>query len=170
LASSVPDASVSPLLIAYIAISYTWGPPSLAIDIEVDGRYLSVRKNLYDFLITRRSEGSYSEHDLLWIDQICINQMDLTERSHRVAQMADIYQAAKEVHIWLGTGSDDLDPSMQQRPTQFASKWHKQVATSRDKSLLRKFFREDEKTAILVSTLDYAGGTSRSESLNPPIK
>jgi hypothetical protein len=39
--------------------------------------------------------------------------MDPIERSHQVAQMAEVYRAAQEVHIWLGTGSDDLDAFMQ---------------------------------------------------------
>lgn len=38
----------------------------------------------------------------LWIDAICINQRDNAERSHQVAAMCDIFQAAAKLTAWLG--------------------------------------------------------------------
>ncbi|KAL8928745.1 MAG: hypothetical protein Q9208_001523 [Pyrenodesmia sp. 3 TL-2023] len=38
----------------------------------------------------------------LWVDAICINQQDTDERSRQVERMADIYQSAGKVVIWLG--------------------------------------------------------------------
>ncbi|KAF2830838.1 HET-domain-containing protein, partial [Ophiobolus disseminans] len=38
----------------------------------------------------------------LWIDAICINQSDLLERNHQVAQMRDVYTKAESVIAWLG--------------------------------------------------------------------
>ncbi|KAJ4371409.1 hypothetical protein N0V83_004626 [Neocucurbitaria cava] len=38
----------------------------------------------------------------LWIDAICINQEQNTERSHQVSMMRDIYTGAESVIVWLG--------------------------------------------------------------------
>ncbi|KAF1985671.1 hypothetical protein K402DRAFT_405121 [Aulographum hederae CBS 113979] len=89
------------------ALSYTWGPPSPVRDISVNGSYLSIRENLYDFLYTNQQDQEFCENTDLFIDQICINQTDIRERNHQVAQMAQVYQIAKEVIIWLGAESED---------------------------------------------------------------
>lgn len=39
---------------------------------------------------------------VLWIDALCINQIDIAERNHQVAQMRYIYENAVEVLVWLG--------------------------------------------------------------------
>jgi Heterokaryon incompatibility protein (HET) len=38
----------------------------------------------------------------LWVDAICINQIDLTERNHQVYQMRAIFSSAEETIIFLG--------------------------------------------------------------------
>ena len=38
----------------------------------------------------------------MWIDAVYINQDSLDERSEQVAIMAEIYQLAKRVIVWLG--------------------------------------------------------------------
>jgi hypothetical protein len=44
----------------------------------------------------------------LWVDALCINQSDITERGSQVQLMADIYTAVSRVLIWLGP-EDDRD-------------------------------------------------------------
>lgn len=39
---------------------------------------------------------------LLWIDALCIDQQNLTEKSQQVAMMNKIYSRANEVLVWLG--------------------------------------------------------------------
>ena len=39
---------------------------------------------------------------LLWIDSICIDQTNLTERGSQVGYMGDIFRAAAHVVVWLG--------------------------------------------------------------------
>jgi hypothetical protein len=39
---------------------------------------------------------------MLWVDALCINQEDTTERNHQVMQMGAIYEKAKRVVVWLG--------------------------------------------------------------------
>ncbi|KAL5318951.1 hypothetical protein ACEPPN_014019 [Leptodophora sp. 'Broadleaf-Isolate-01'] len=38
----------------------------------------------------------------LWIDAICIDQVDANEKSHQVAQMRQVYLSAQRVVMWLG--------------------------------------------------------------------
>lgn len=47
----------------------------------------------------------YQDVDL-WIDAICINQEDGAERASQVSIMADIYQRANQVVMWLGKLED----------------------------------------------------------------
>jgi hypothetical protein len=47
-------------------------------------------------------QTKYWELNYLWIDEICINQQDLEERSAQIAIMGDIYRAAQSVLVWLG--------------------------------------------------------------------
>lgn len=75
-----------------------WGPAIFAHDINVDGRPLSITKSL-DTAIRhlRHSEDSV----MVWIDQICINQDDLAEKTTQVELMRLIYQRAMNTVIWL---------------------------------------------------------------------
>lgn len=47
-----------------------------------------------------------SETGFLWIDQLCINQEDLIERSRQVAIMHDIYAGGFRTLIWLGQDNE----------------------------------------------------------------
>lgn len=90
----------SPLSEDYTCLSYVWGPRSdQHHPILLNGKTFHVRQNLYDFLCIARRK--YPERKL-WIDAICINQTDTTERNHQVQQMGEIYSRAREVIAWLG--------------------------------------------------------------------
>ena len=47
------------------------------------------------------------ESRFLWVDAICINQTDDSERSQQVRSMAKIYEDARRVLVWLGLGEPD---------------------------------------------------------------
>ncbi|KAJ8132815.1 hypothetical protein O1611_g808 [Lasiodiplodia mahajangana] len=42
----------------------------------------------------------------IWIDALCINQDDLSEKSHQIQLMGDIYKRAHRVFSWLGQPDD----------------------------------------------------------------
>jgi len=91
----------------YTALSYTWDHNKEQAWIDCDGINVQVGQNLLKFLQQfRKSSGSLDRR--LWIDALCINQHDVQERNHQVAQMRDIYQGASAVIAWLGdeTGDD----------------------------------------------------------------
>ncbi|KAJ3547637.1 hypothetical protein NM208_g1409 [Fusarium decemcellulare] len=87
----------------YKALSYTWGKAYSAEDIQeiqVANQPFFVRQNLLRFIQTATRKG---EHDLFFIDAICINQLDHLERQFQVREMARVFRNATEVIAWLGT-------------------------------------------------------------------
>ncbi|KAH8590187.1 heterokaryon incompatibility protein-domain-containing protein, partial [Bisporella sp. PMI_857] len=95
--------------IPYEALSYTWGQDGKNKCIEVNGCSFPVTANLHLALLHLRHRSS---DRLLWVDAICINQSDPTERGHQVKQMRYIYQEAEQVLIWLGSATNDTDIAM----------------------------------------------------------
>ncbi|XEV01694.1 hypothetical protein FSHL1_006981 [Fusarium sambucinum] len=90
----------------YLALSYCAGSAKNTRYISVNNACCNVFANLHHALMEARHywETHASQRDLLlWVDQICINQYDLNERSHQVSFMRDIYEGAKETLICLST-------------------------------------------------------------------
>jgi len=83
----------------YDALSYTWGDPNATKLIEVDGVAVQVTSNLEQALRHMRDPENALP---LWVDAVCIDQLNTTERSHQVALMGKIYTGCAQVRIWLG--------------------------------------------------------------------
>jgi hypothetical protein len=88
-----------PLRRGHVCLSYTWGDDADHRYIEVNGKGLRVRPNLYAFLLRRRKDFKSKE---LWIDAVCIDQKNVKEKNAQVQMMVEIYRSAKEVLIWAG--------------------------------------------------------------------
>ena len=89
----------------YEALSYTWGDSKKECSISCGSESIEITTNLAAALLQLRSPD---KPRALWIDQICINQDDVEERSKQVALMRKIYSEAENVVIWLGKeGPDD---------------------------------------------------------------
>jgi len=89
--------------VSYEALSYEWGSP--ADDdpaILLNGHFFTVRRNLFDALLTFRREERQHYDLRIWIDALSINQSDTRERNHQVELMGMIYRRATKVLIWLG--------------------------------------------------------------------
>jgi hypothetical protein len=69
-----------------------------------------VRRNLRDILHYFRDLDYLGP---LWIDALCINQQDESEKIAQVARMSHIYGGAVEVLAWLGTANDSTISAMQ---------------------------------------------------------
>ena len=93
----------------YEALSYVWGDPTQLARILVDGQPYPIPRNLHKALHSLRLED---KERTLWIDVICINQMDVRERNHQVQMMQDIYQHAVRVCIWLGEKDESSSLAM----------------------------------------------------------
>ena len=104
----------------YRALSYTWerpyyetptsgSSPSSYIQfndyIKCNGRQFFVTRNAWEAInaLVKNLQIEY-----LWVDAICINQDDThTERPQQISMMANIYEGAQEVLIWLGHYTDE---------------------------------------------------------------
>lgn len=84
----------------YEAVSYVWGKPIFNRNITCSGRAISITPNLEKVLLRVRLRDRSRR---LWIDGVCINQQDFTERGHQVKVMDRIYSAASRVLIWLSS-------------------------------------------------------------------
>lgn len=87
---------------AYEALSYTWGPEVPAKKIMINDGVHLIRSNLWQALNVLRSNIDKGDSRYLWIDALCINQKNVLERNHQVAQMKRIYKQARIVLAWIG--------------------------------------------------------------------
>ncbi|KAF2647208.1 HET-domain-containing protein [Lophiostoma macrostomum CBS 122681] len=105
----------------YEAVSYTWGDPHDRIDLmcfddQNKTGTISVTKHCYRALKALGKDRA--GRGFIWIDSVCINQMDEMERGSQVQMMRYIYSYAYGVAIYLGDGSEeesclwDLDGSL----------------------------------------------------------
>ena len=88
---------------SYECISYCWGTSLEEKVILLSGRNFKVSTNVYDILCQRRALFA---NRLMWIDSVCINQTDNTEKSHQVRKMQTIYAKAARVTVCLGKAPD----------------------------------------------------------------
>jgi hypothetical protein len=95
----------------YTALSYACGPRPANFNLKLNGREWNVRQNLSNFL-RQHMKMDRDPHEWLWIDAICINQTNPSERTHQVRLMADIYGKASRVIVWLGAAYEDSDAAM----------------------------------------------------------
>ncbi|KAI9693557.1 MAG: hypothetical protein M1820_009172 [Bogoriella megaspora] len=104
----------------YEALSYVWGSRSergsYTVSIEPDNfanqevTHLDITENLAVCLPYLRYKDRPRD---LWVDAICMNQADLKEKSFYVRKMAEIFQFASRVIIWLGAEADSSTQALQ---------------------------------------------------------
>ncbi|KAF4338114.1 heterokaryon incompatibility [Fusarium beomiforme] len=106
-------ASLNDPTTCYYALSYRWGAPSndepfkswtneCVATMKCSDGELNVARNLLDFLMQVKDDEELSSKDF-WIDAICIDQDNETERSYQVSNMmSEIYRRAMSVIAWLG--------------------------------------------------------------------
>ncbi|KAF2248250.1 HET-domain-containing protein [Trematosphaeria pertusa] len=103
-----------PELPIFEALSYTWadldGNSELICPIYLGSDYqvLLITKNCLSALRQLRAPTDR----LIWVDAICINQGDVSERGHQVALMRNIYSAASRVLVYLGEQGSKTDTAM----------------------------------------------------------
>ncbi|EWZ00153.1 hypothetical protein FOYG_00042 [Fusarium oxysporum NRRL 32931] len=101
--------------LSFNALSYVWGDPTVTETILVNEHRIQVTKNLISALRYAPYHLSRSKNATslkLWVDAICINQMDRTEKGHQVSMMKDIYSQSSIVLCWLGSPTDRIHTAM----------------------------------------------------------
>ncbi|KAF2160006.1 hypothetical protein M409DRAFT_29616 [Zasmidium cellare ATCC 36951] len=93
------------------ALSYVWGGTDDQKPVLLYGRPILVGKNLHSALRHVRSRDML-QPTIVWADAICINQMDLVERSRQVILMRALYTNAKRIILWQGEGTEVIEGAM----------------------------------------------------------
>lgn len=114
-----PDGAVSTERLKYKALSYAWKEDDNEVQITntvlvraekhwdtYETMWVKVEVPRSLFLALQRLRPAEGEK-LLWVDSLCINQRDETERTQQVAMMSEIYSLADSVVIWLGDRAVD---------------------------------------------------------------
>lgn len=79
-------------------ISYVWGGTNVTGPMRINDEKLQVTTNLLScFHHLRHPQDAI----VLWIDAVCINQDDLSEKSHQVSMIGEIYSQCSTVYVWL---------------------------------------------------------------------
>ncbi len=106
------EASINDSL-DYEALSYTWTERNENVpertDIRCDGSDISITVHLASALFQIRHA---SQSRTLWIDQVCIDQGNPSEKDFQIPLMGQIYSKATTVLIWLGPGDHDSELAM----------------------------------------------------------
>ncbi|KAI1461082.1 heterokaryon incompatibility protein-domain-containing protein [Annulohypoxylon moriforme] len=96
---------------SFKAISYSWDGQKPTEEALCSGTPIRVTLNCNNVLqyLAAKSDAP----SLIWIDAICINQSPeaVIERNQQVSIMGDIYTAAEEVVVWLGS---KIEPSWEE--------------------------------------------------------
>ncbi|KAI0146165.1 HET-domain-containing protein [Xylariaceae sp. FL1272] len=159
----------------YEALSYRWGSEEMTDEIIVDGCRLPVTQSAFRLLLARRS---MLRDRTVWIDQICINQNDIAEKTVQVQQMRDIYHRATRViafpssdwrcriaagqiyQIWARSYQEEDDPMEYLKPHPDSNDTHgwKAVADLFSNEYFTRAWIVQE-IAVAGNVEVYAGGT-----------
>jgi hypothetical protein len=106
----------------YNAVSYHWGDLNELENVIIRGSdqgkpglecKVPVTKALTAALRQFRAEASENREPLrLWIDALCINQIDAAERGSQVSSMKQIFAGATSVWIWLGESDEIVEKGL----------------------------------------------------------
>lgn len=96
----------------YAAVSYTWGPSTEPTFINIGGRPFEVPHSAYEALKGLRSPGGGDPgqgNKTVWIDAVCIDQQNMSEKEQQILAMKEVYERAHHVYVWLHANPGD-DP------------------------------------------------------------
>ncbi|KAF2501370.1 HET-domain-containing protein, partial [Lophium mytilinum] len=83
----------------YEALSYVWGDPTRLTTVSLLGVPFRITKSLESALRRLRNP---TKTRTLWVDAICINQSNDTERTEQMGRMREIFSQTTECAIWFG--------------------------------------------------------------------
>ncbi|KAI0868016.1 HET-domain-containing protein [Hypoxylon argillaceum] len=88
--------------VPYQALSYTWGEPKFPYSLHVlDRGDDDTTALITPARITNITEKP-DETLVLWVDAVCIDQTNISERNSQVGNIPQIYAGAFSVLVWLG--------------------------------------------------------------------
>lgn len=97
----------------YAAVSYVWGLPEYTHSITLNDSYtLPITEILFGALRELSLDEANAGGLSLWIDQVCINQTDDSEKTSQVHMMSRIFSQARLVIGWLSPANSDSNEAM----------------------------------------------------------
>lgn len=96
----------------FATLSYSWGDRAADTHIELDTGSTTIRLPISDDLANAVVQlKKTNKLRWLWIDAICIDQLNNNEKSNQVTMMRSIYRTSKCLYVWLGKEMvDPIDP------------------------------------------------------------
>lgn len=95
---------------SFEALSYTWGTAPANVPVSLEGRNFFVSADLESLI---RHLRHMDRSRATWIDAICLNQADDTEKSAQIPIMHLIYQRDTQVVVYLGAPSRESRLAME---------------------------------------------------------
>jgi hypothetical protein len=83
------DDTVTNQTAQYCALSSTWGRPT-------EQRWINLTENQPNLLAALKAVRKHETMRLMWIDAICINKLENSERTHQVSLMGKIYMNTED--------------------------------------------------------------------------
>ena len=103
-------------LVKYSAMSYVWGSAAFTHDLFVaeihEDRYYILKITPAVDELLRRFRSSESKVNF-WIDGICLDQSNETEKAEQIPRMGQIYNGAFKTRVWLGPDGDGIKEALQ---------------------------------------------------------
>lgn len=94
----------------FVAVSYEWGDPTKTRSNTLgNGSAFPITESLHNALRDIRRDYLSRESRTLWVDAICIDQQNITERQHQVSIMSQIYRSATIAITYIGPARDNSD-------------------------------------------------------------
>lgn len=93
----------------YSVISYTWEDGEEKTPLVINGRTVLITKTLSNALVSTQ----YETKNYVWMDALSINRHDHTETETQIPRMAEIFQQAKHIFIWLNSERKSINCSIQ---------------------------------------------------------
>lgn len=122
----------------YESISYAWGDHNNTSIVTLDDQKCQVTRNVELFMrYIRLSEGPR----VIWVDALCINQMDNKEKTHQVRAMRKVYVNVVQVIVWLGEYQGNDAEELLDRYTDAQSAVRAQCLARDEAKLHELFFR-----------------------------
>ncbi|KAK5122239.1 hypothetical protein LTR85_004149 [Meristemomyces frigidus] len=105
----------------YITLSYAWGPTypdgsHLTDTVMCEGQVIWITATLLEALKQIRRKVSVPVV-VVWVDAICINQSDNSERAQQVRRMGEVYASSVGLVIWQGVLSQNSEEADALRQT-----------------------------------------------------
>lgn len=140
------------------AVSYCWGTDTETCGLAIaDGTYITISKTVLHMLQVLLGQ---QDEMTLWIDAVCINQADLTEKGKQVSLMGEVYSLATDVLVWLGDCTRKNEETVQnwmsekyvQPPDRYGALLSEQLECYRDpRNQFRDRTADEEAVHILLN-------------------